>query len=179
MIQKFQFEFEGTDQTQRASRSRPSVELQHSFPSQVAAISPTVDLVMRFVSTFRKVDGSEAKIEIALHEALANAVVHGNHEDPNQWIFIGCLCSIDGEVSITVRDQGSGFDSRVIPDPTDPENHMSAYGRGIYLMRVSMDEVCFDEGGAVVHMRKKPNTASPRPLTSLEAGATKSYWRQK
>ena len=144
----------------RRSRSRPSIELQHSFPSQIAAISPSVDLIMRFVAKFRKIDGSEAGIEMALHEALANAVVHGNQEDPNKLVEIACRCSIDGEVSITVRDQGPGFDSRSIPDPTDPENQMSAHGRGIYLMRASMDHVHFEQGGAVVHMHKQPNAGS-------------------
>lgn len=144
----------------RRPRSRPSIELQHSLPSQIDAISPSVELVMRFVAKFRKVDGSEAGIEMALHEALVNAVVHGNQEDPNKLVEIACRCSIDGEVSITVRDQGQGFDCRAIPDPTAPENQMSTHGRGIYIMRASMDEVHFDEGGAVVRMQKEPNAGS-------------------
>ena len=144
----------------RSSRSRPSIELQHSLPSQIDAISPSVELVMQFVAKFRKVDGSEAGIEMALHEALVNAVVHGNQKDPNKLVEIACRCSIDGDVSITVRDQGQGFDSRAIPDPTAPENQMSTHGRGIYIMQASMDEVYFDEGGAAVRMRKKPNAGS-------------------
>ena len=162
MAQKLQFGPKDMAQTHalglaRSSRSRPFIELQHSLPSQVAAISPSVALVMRFVAILRKVDGSEAGIEMALHEALVNAVVHGNQEDPNKLVEIACRCSMDGEVSITVRDQGQGFDCRAIPDPTAPENQMSTHGRGIYIMRASMDEVYFDEGGAVVRMRKKPN----------------------
>jgi len=140
-----------------SSRSCPFVELQHSFPSQIAAIAPSADLVMNFVSKFRRQDGSEANIDMALHEALANAVVHGNHEDPDKLVYIVCRCSIDGEVSITIRDQGEGFDSRAIPDPTTPENRLSTHGRGIYLMQTLMDEVSFDEGGVVVRIRKKPN----------------------
>lgn len=140
------------------SISRPSVELQHSLPSQIAAISPAVDLVMRFVSTFRKVDVSEDHIDVAVHEALTNAVVHGNHEDPDKHVFVACRCSIDGEVWITVRDQGQGFDSSAIQDPTTPENLLSTQRRGIYLMKALMDEVYFDEGGVVVRMRKKSNT---------------------
>jgi len=144
----------------RSTRSRPSIELQHSLPSQIAAISPSVELVMRFVAKFRKADGSEAGIEMALREALANAVVHGNQEDPNKVVEIACRCSIDGEVSVTVRDQGQGFNSRAIPDPTAPENQMSTHGSGICIMRASMDEVNFDEGGVVVRMRKAPNAGS-------------------
>lgn len=139
------------------SSARPFVELQYSLPGQIEAISPSVDMVMSFVSKFRKVDGSEANIEMALHEALTNAVVHGSHEDPSKSVYVVCRCCIDGEVSITVRDQGQGFDPGCIPDPTTPENLLSIHGRGIYLMHALMDEVSFDEGGVVVCMRKKAN----------------------
>ena len=163
MAQKLEIRSKAMAQTQTLagdSRYCPFVELQHSLPSKLAAIAPSVDLVMNFVSKFRKQDGSESNIEMALHEALANAVVHGNHEDPNKLAYVVCRCSIDGEVSISIRDQGPGFDSRAIPDPTTPENRLSAHGRGIYLMRALMDEVSFDEGGVVVRMSKKPHTGS-------------------
>jgi len=68
--------------------------------------------------------------------------------------------TVDGEVSITVRDEGHGFNSETIPDPTSPENRMFTHGRGIYLMKTLMDEVSFEEGGAVVMMRKKSNASS-------------------
>ena len=144
----------------RRSSSRPSIELQHSLPGQIAAISSSVDMVMSFVSKFRKVDGSEANIEMALHEALTNAVVHGSHEDPDKRVYVLCRCSVDGEVLLTIRDQGQGFDSSAIPDPTAEENLLSTHGRGIYLMHTLMDEVSFDEGGVVVRMRKKANAGS-------------------
>jgi serine/threonine-protein kinase RsbW len=172
MRRKFQIPFVDMAQAQMRGRSpwtshsRPSIELQHSLPSQVAAISLSVELVMRFISKFRKLDGSEANIEVALHEALANAVVHGNREDPNKYVHVACCCSIDGEVSITIRDQGLGFDTGALQDPTAAENLLSAHGRGIYLMQAFMDEVCFEEGGVVVRMRKKPNACSTSPERS-------------
>ena len=67
---------------------------------------------------------------------------------------------MSGEVSITIRDQGLGFDSRMVPDPTAPENSLLPHGRGIYLMKAFMDEVCFEDGGKVVRMRKKPTLGS-------------------
>lgn len=166
MARKLQVEFGDTAQTRTfdqlpgTSRSGPSVELQQSLASQVEAIEPFTEQLMRFIAKFRTLDGSEASIELAVHEALANAVVHGNQMNPNKRVCIACRCYIDGEVSITIRDQGQGFDSSSIPDPTAPENQLSAHGRGIYLMQASMDEVHFDEGGVVVHMRKKPNSGA-------------------
>jgi serine/threonine-protein kinase RsbW len=147
----------------RTSRE-PFAELRQSFPSQLDAVSPSVAQVMRFIATVRSPDGSEADIETALHEAICNAVVHGNAEDPDKGIYVSCRCSIDGEISITVRDEGQGFDSRAVPDPTTSENRLLAHGRGIYLMRALMDEVSFEEGGRVVSMRKKPNATRTSPL---------------
>jgi anti-sigma regulatory factor (Ser/Thr protein kinase) len=57
---------------------------------------------------FRSVDGSETDIEMALHEALANAVIHGNGENSCKRVYVECRCYMDGEVAITVRDQGRG-----------------------------------------------------------------------
>jgi hypothetical protein len=61
-------------------------ELQQSLPSRVSAISPFVDQLMQFlrplIHKFRSEDQDELDIEIAVREAIANAVVHGNHEDP-------------------------------------------------------------------------------------------------
>jgi serine/threonine-protein kinase RsbW len=68
--------------------------------------------------------------------------------------------NVGGEVSITVRDQGKGFDSSALLNPTFRENLLLTHGRGIYLMKTLMDEVSFEEGGAVVMMRKNSNASS-------------------
>ncbi len=94
---------------------------------------------------------------MALHEALANAVIHGNGENSCKRIYVECRCYLDGEVSITVRDEGRGFDSSAVLDPTFLENLLFTHGRGIYLIKTSMDEVSFEEGGSVVRMRKNSN----------------------
>lgn len=111
---------------------------------------------MRFILNFRSSGGGEADIELALHEALANAAIHGNSGSSCKRIYVTCRCYMDGEVSITVRDEGRGFDSSALRDPTFQENVLFTHGRGIYLMKTLMDEVSFEEGGSVVRMRKLP-----------------------
>jgi len=163
MAQNFQMEIAAMAHTQslsllpRNAHSSPFIELRQSLPSKVAAISPFVDQLMRFISKFRSADGTEADIEMALHEALANAVIHGNGENSCKRIYVECRCYMDGEVSITVRDEGRGFDSSAVLDPTFLENLLFTHGRGIYLIKTSMDEVSFEEGGSVVRMRKNSN----------------------
>jgi serine/threonine-protein kinase RsbW len=138
----------------------PFVELRQSLPSKVVAISPFADRLMRFILKFRSADGSETDIEVALHEALANAVIHGNGENSWKRVYVVCRCYMDGEVSITVRDEGPGFDCNAISDPTFREHLLFTCGRGIYLMKTLMDEISFEESGAVVMMRKKANPRS-------------------
>ncbi|HEX4164827.1 MAG TPA: ATP-binding protein [Bryobacteraceae bacterium] len=118
---------------------------------------------MRFLKGFMSKVGaaeeSATDIEMALREALANAVIHGNREDPQKCIYVSCRCQIDGAVSITIRDEGDGFDSPAVPDPTHQQRRLPSNGRGIYLMQALMDEVFCEEPGNVVHMRKKLRTA--------------------
>jgi serine/threonine-protein kinase RsbW len=62
---------------------------------------------------------------------------------------------MDGEVLISVRDEGEGFDSRAVPDPTEDHRLLLTHGRGLHLIRALMDEVSFEENGTVVRMRKR------------------------
>lgn len=141
----------------RNGHSVPYVELRQSLPSKVEAVSPFVEQLMRFVLYFRKADGSETDIEMALLEAVANAVIHGNGRNSLKRVQVTCRCYMDGEVSTTVRDEGRGFASSSLADPTLLENLLCTHGRGIYLMKTLMDEVSFEEGGSVVRMRKNAN----------------------
>ena len=129
------------------------IQFELSLRSEVSAISPFVDTLMRLIKKFRWVAEDEEDIEVALYEVLANAVIHGNHEDPERQVRVSCRCGTD-EISIIVRDEGQGFDIGEVPDPTAPENISSSHGRGIYLMRTLMDEVHFEGIGTVVYMRK-------------------------
>ena len=133
-------------------RRSPFVELRNTAPSNRGIIAPLVAQLLRFISRYR--GGDQFEIELALSEALANAIVHGNHEDPDKYVYVSCRCSRDGEVSLTVQDEGEGFDVDSIPDPTTVEKRLVGAGRGIYLMRALMDEVCFEQKGTVVHLRK-------------------------
>ena len=140
-----------------AFRSVPFVELRQSLPSRISIISPFVDQLMRFIARFRKCDGSELDVEMALREALANAIVHGNQQDPHKAVHVTCRCTTDGEVSLTVEDEGQGFDADSVVDPTTPENRLLMHGRGIYLMTTLLDEIRFERRGAIVYMRKASN----------------------
>ncbi|SRR5579872_1996731 len=132
----------------------PHIALEWSLPSEVTSISPFVDKLMLLLRNCGCVSGGGSDVEIALREALANAIIHGNHEDRRKHVHVTCRCKPD-EVSFAVKDEGKGFDTNNLPDPTAPENIGSVHGRGIHVMKALMDEVHFEEGGVVVHMRKR------------------------
>src|SRR5437660_8138206 len=163
MARKFQMEIAAMAHPQslsllpRTAHPAPFVQVRQSPPSAGAVVSPFVDQLMRFILNFRMADGSEIGIEMALLEALANAVMHGNGDNSGKRVYVTCRCYMDGEVAITVRDEGKGFDSNTVEDPTSHENLLFTHGRGIYLMKTLMDEVLFEENGSVVRMRKNPN----------------------
>ena len=68
----------------------PYIQVELSLRSEVSAISPFVDSLMHLIRRCRWVPGNEGDVEIALREAVANAVIHGNHEDPGKQVYVGC-----------------------------------------------------------------------------------------
>jgi serine/threonine-protein kinase RsbW len=139
-----------TSQNQHSSRTQFEVTL----PAEVSAISPVVGWVMRLVGELEYTAGKEFEIEMALREALANAVLHGCKADPSKKVE----CSVTGDreqgILIVVRDPGSGFDPTSLPSPTDDSNLHSDHGRGILLINTLMDEVKHECNGTVIRMRK-------------------------
>ena len=155
----------------------PYIKLEMTLRSEVSAISPFVNSFMQLFKGCRWLLGSEHDVEVALREALANAIIHGNRQDPGKDVYVGCIAGVE-EVSIVVRDEGHGFDLNERADPTSPKNLESTHGRGIYLMESMMDEVHFERGGAVVYMRKsarknlqlRPNVVGTPEISGYELG---------
>jgi serine/threonine-protein kinase RsbW len=122
--------------------------------ADVNTISPVVSLVMRLVGDMKYAVGKEFEIELALREALANAVLHGCKADPNKQIECSVTGDKDHGILIVVRDPGEGFDAAKLPSPTDEQNLFSEHGRGIFLINRVMDEVKYEHNGSEIHMRK-------------------------
>jgi serine/threonine-protein kinase RsbW len=130
------------------------LEIDAWIPSEIKAISPLVDRLMRLIEGSHCVTGEEPAVELALREALNNAVVHGNGMDVHKLVHVRCRCELGKGVSLIVSDQGQGFDPNAIPDPLALTNLEAEHGRGIHVMKWAMDKVSFERGGTEVHMRK-------------------------
>jgi len=119
------------------------------------AVDPVVRSVMKVVRETQCASGREDDIELALTEALANAVVHGAGSDPSKIVECDVACDQRRGMLIVVRDPGPGFDPSKIPDPCDGDNIYSHHGRGIFLINQLMDEVRFHKNGTEIHMIKR------------------------
>jgi serine/threonine-protein kinase RsbW len=139
-----------------AGRSAGSLlEIDAWMPSEISKISPLVERLMRLIEGSHCITGGESAVELALREALSNAVVHGNGLDAHKLVHVRCRCKVGKGISVIVSDQGQGFDPRTVPDCMTVENLEADHGRGIHLMKLAMDEVSFEQRGTEVHMSKR------------------------
>jgi serine/threonine-protein kinase RsbW len=126
------------------------------IPSKIESVDKAVTEATRFASASGFGDEAIFAIDMAVREAVINAVKHGNRLDEAKPVEIS-FGNLDKGFEVTVRDFGAGFDVSEIPDPTDPENLLKANGRGILFMRNFMEEVEWfqhPQGGTVVKMCK-------------------------
>lgn len=132
-----------------------SFDTSLQIPSYAGFVTPVVERIVRKLHKAQCIPGKEGDVRTALYEAIANAVIHGNRQDVKKQVRIRCRYDARECVSISVSDEGDGFDLKAVPDPTRPENLQAEHGRGIFLMRAYMDEVRYEKGGTEVHLIKK------------------------
>ena len=131
------------------------LKLRVSLAADKNAIDPVVRGVMDLVRENHCAAGKEDAIEVALTEALANAVVHGAQADATKIVECDVACDEKQQILIVVRDPGTGFKPGEIPNPLQGESVYSDHGRGIFLINQLMDEVKFLKNGTEIHMIKK------------------------
>ena len=132
-----------------------NLKLSVTLSADRNAVDPVVRSVMKVVREMNCAGGREDDIELALSEALANAVVHGAKADPAKIVECDVACDEQHGMLIVVRDPGPGFDPSQIVDPCYGEHIYSSHGRGIYLINQLMDEVKFQKNGTEIHMLKR------------------------
>jgi serine/threonine-protein kinase RsbW len=127
-----------------------------NLPSTLESVDKAASEAENFARNSGFDEGALFAIDMAVREAVANAVKHGNKLDNTKSVEI-TLINLSKGLEVTVRDFGEGFEVEEVPDPTNPENLLKANGRGVLFMKTFMEEVEWQKhqtGGMIVKMCK-------------------------
>ena len=134
--------------------------MAHEAHLQLLSLYENIELVERVLGELcgaAKVDDELTYwVGMAVREALANAIKHGNKLNPDKLVHVEILLD-DEQLVVTVEDEGEGFDPERVADPTAPPNLLRSSGRGVFYMRQFMDDVVFspgDRGGTRIRLTK-------------------------
>ncbi len=123
------------------------------FPSILAEGVQVVENILAEATADGFDETAMFAIRLALDEAMANAIRHGNLSDAAKKITVQYEVTAD-QFRVTICDEGEGFSPDDVPDPTLDENLERPSGRGVMLMRAYMDEILYSGGGNCVTMIK-------------------------
>jgi CheY-like chemotaxis protein/anti-sigma regulatory factor (Ser/Thr protein kinase) len=155
-------------------------ETHYQLENDISVVAPMVGHLEHQLERMRLCEPSGlVLVGVALHEALTNAILHGNlglsselrETDEKQYyqqgadrraqppwcerhVFVSASLTPQ-EAVIVVRDEGEGFDPEILPDPTDPANLGRVYGRGLLLIQTFMDRVEHNDRGNQITMVKR------------------------
>lgn len=127
---------------------------EYVVPSQSGAGCDAIHEVVKMLAQHEWKDNDIFSVQLAMEEAIVNAVKHGNLLDESKMVRIDCALAED-LIHIEVTDEGSGFDPESLPDPTEECHREIPGGRGVMLMRNFMTRVDYNTAGNQVVMEKR------------------------
>jgi len=123
------------------------------FESDVSAAHVLIDEVLVQLRLLNWSDKAIFAVNMAMEEALVNAIEHGNKMDPKKMVDFACFLKHD-KIRIEVEDEGEGFAPTELPDPRDEEYIDIPSGRGVLLIHGFMSSVEYNERGNRIVMEK-------------------------
>ena len=130
----------------RCELGEPKSSREWVIPSRLTQIQPVVREALAELGERSDLDA----VELALHEALVNAIEHGNQESISKAVRVTLARCSNGGLVLVVKDCGDGFDANRVPYPLG-DRLLSERGRGIFLMRrlVACVDFVYDKGTEV------------------------------
>ena len=128
-----------------------------TLPSRIESVAEAAVAVAGILGRSGVSEEVAFGVDMAIREAVTNAVLHGNKQDDAKFIRV-TVESSSNSLEISVHDEGAGFNPQEVPNPTESENILKSSGRGIFFMRTFMDDVEWlirPQGGTTVRMSKK------------------------
>ena len=113
------------------------------IPSEVRLVDLVHEVSQKLAELAGFSPDDALNVGLAVREAVINAILHGNKNDPSRNVDIRLDLPGAGGIQVKIRDQGDGFNPEATPDPTDDEHVLNASGRGILMIRAFVDNVTF------------------------------------
>jgi serine/threonine-protein kinase RsbW len=117
-----------------------------NLPSDLDSLIQIDDIIENIRSNYGIGDEVVNNLMMAFHEALTNAILHGNQLDPSKTVDVK-IDKVDHNLVIEITDQGNGFKPDELPDPLSETNLMKSGGRGVFLIHQFADEVRYNDKG--------------------------------
>ena len=125
------------------------------IPSTLDALDEVVDTLLILAREMKCKALELGEIELAMREALANAIIHGNQQNPEKRVVVRAFCQPDRGMLLVIDDEGSGYDPGEVPNPTGADCLLETHGRGLFMMRRVMDRVRVSRKGTRITMVKR------------------------
>ena len=127
----------------KLANTKLSKEYKSTFKSNPEVLPEIESFVDEKISDLKLSEEQKNNVELAVAEAAANCILHGNKNDETKKVYIKILIS-DDQLDISFKDEGNGFNPDEVPDPTVPENILKGSGRGIHIMRSLVDDLKYN-----------------------------------
>ena len=155
----------------RAAPRCPQTATCCRVPNVFEAAYVVRDLIIKNARTAGFDESACFGIQLALDEALANAIIHGNARSAETTVEITYDITPQA-VYLSVKDEGDGFNPKNVDDPTSEKNLEVPAGRGLFLMRAYMTLVCYNSRGNCVTMIHE---RTPQTKTDQKAGTVEGH----
>jgi serine/threonine-protein kinase RsbW len=134
-------------------------EYKVTFPSNIKYLEDIERITSKITAELNFEESVRDDLSIAVTELFNNALHHGNKEDESKKITVTFRIG-NNKLSISVQDEGKGFEPEKLRDPLLPENIYDVSGRGIYLVKQLVDDLKFnitDKGTEIIIIKKLPH----------------------
>ncbi len=125
---------------------------QLRIPSHIQYLNEVESFIQTIIEYYSLPDSMHGHFMLTICESVNNAIFHGNKQDMNKHVHIE-VNEDNSRLSVSVADEGNGFDYSNLPDPTSKDYIRNERGRGLFLIKNLADEVVFHNNGSTIQFK--------------------------
>jgi serine/threonine-protein kinase RsbW len=115
-----------------------------TVPSERNSIEGVIIFAENIAKRMKLKKSESDNFAISVSEVVANAIIYGNKLNKDKKVKIDVYIN-ENEITVKVKDEGTGFNPDILKNPTDPENILKETGRGLFILKNLNDKVDFNQ----------------------------------